>query len=332
MHCVIPSFGLLLHGMKRTVYLCMHVHCGPTHVAKTRDLEWEALLAIEEKLRLMEQSSPVKPLDESMVEFLRSQISNNATGGIEPASMGVQPLKTPVPQHGVRASATFTGYEGQLVTEAANFTQTNASAGPFLKDPEIVTTLFPDSPDLSSRLDGRKQDEDAGDDIPPPLPSSPPPDASAADDSSSDDGVDNVDVDDLVVCKLRTAVFANGREKLLSDEQSYAGLQAAKSLVHTSGEWSGNGNTTESLEENITWHGTPGHRTSYGTPYTLPGADQNGNIRHDGESQNTFSREVAVLEAHWSWLFFSACVSPFWQRGFLLQLWGCAHTCVSFVL
>ncbi|XP_077564026.1 uncharacterized protein LOC144179517 isoform X3 [Haemaphysalis longicornis] len=254
---------------------------SPTTETKTRDLEWEALLAIEEKLRLMEQSSPVKPLDESMVEFLRSQIANNATVAIEPASMGVQPLKTPAPEHGVRGSATCTGDEEQLVTEAANFTQTNASAGPFLKDPEIVTTLSPDSPDLSSRLDGRKQDEDAGDDIPPPLPSSPPPDASAADDSASDYGVDNVDVDDLVVCKLRTAVFANGREKLLSDKQNYAGLRATESLVRTSGEWSDNGNATESLEENMTWHGTPGHRTSYGAAYTLPGADQNGNIRHD---------------------------------------------------
>lgn len=255
---------------------------SPTTETKTRDLEWEALLAIEEKLRLMEQSSPVKPLDESMVEFLRSQIANGTTEGTESASVEAQPSKTSVPQHDVRGSATFIGDEEQLVTEAANFTQANASAGPLLKeDPGIFTTLSPDSPDLSSRLDGSNQDEEVADDIPPPLPSSPPPDASAADDSTSDDGVDEVDVDDLVVCKLRTALFANGHERLLSDDQSCTGLRAAKSLVQTSGKWPGNEHAAESWDENMTWHGTPGHETSYGTPYALPTADQNGNIRHD---------------------------------------------------
>ncbi|XP_064471074.1 uncharacterized protein LOC135385591 isoform X3 [Ornithodoros turicata] len=46
---------------------------SPTAETKTRDLETEAILAIEEKLRILE-GSPMKALDESMVEFVRSQI------------------------------------------------------------------------------------------------------------------------------------------------------------------------------------------------------------------------------------------------------------------
>ncbi|KAL3223206.1 hypothetical protein MRX96_027806 [Rhipicephalus microplus] len=142
-------------------------------VAKTRDLEWEALLAIEEKLRLMEnQSSLTKPLDESMVEFLRSQIASSPADAVEHVtSVVTTSLATEPLSNCSDMSKTMASGEEVPVVAATYCITTNASACPLAtKDPDTSTTLSSDSTDLFSGQDGISQEDDIADDIPPPSP------------------------------------------------------------------------------------------------------------------------------------------------------------------
>uniref|UniRef100_A0A224Z087 Intracellular signal transduction n=1 Tax=Rhipicephalus zambeziensis TaxID=60191 RepID=A0A224Z087_9ACAR len=264
---------------------------SPTTETKTRDLEWEALLAIEEKLRLMEnQSSPMKPLDESMVEFLRSQIASSPADAIEHVTSVMTTSLTAEPLSNCSdGSKTMASGEEVPVVATTYCTTTNASACPLAtKDPDTSTTLSSDSTDLFSGQDGISQEDDIADDIPPPLPSSPPPDMRDADDSTTDDGVDvddaGIDVDDLVVCKVRRAILTNGFDG--SVDGTSTEFLALKSVEEgTSGL-----SSEEEVGANVrgsqisTWSGTLGVDGSMvygGTPNGAPRADQNGNIHHD---------------------------------------------------
>nr|XP_037278537.1 uncharacterized protein LOC119171797 isoform X3 [Rhipicephalus microplus] len=264
---------------------------SPTTETKTRDLEWEALLAIEEKLRLMEnQSSLTKSLDESMVEFLRSQIASSPADAIEHVtSVVTTSLATEPLSNCSDMSKTMASGEEVPVIAATYCITTNASACPLAtKDPDTSTTLSSDSTDLFSGQDGISQEDDIADDIPPPLPSSPPPDMCDADDSATDDGVDvddaGIDVDDLVVCKVRRAVLTNGFEG--SVDGTSTEFLAPKSVEEgTSGL-----SSEEEVGANVrgsqisTWSGTLGVDGSMvfsSTPNGAPRADQNGNIHHD---------------------------------------------------
>ncbi|KAL1423152.1 hypothetical protein MTO96_021519 [Rhipicephalus appendiculatus] len=146
---------------------------SPTTETKTRDLEWEALLAIEEKLRLMEnQSSPMKPLDESMVEFLRSQIASSPADAIEHVTSVMTTSLTAEPLSNCSdGSKTMASGDEVPVVPTIYCTTTNASACPLAtKDPDTSTTLSSDSTDLFSGQDGISQEDDIADDIPPPSP------------------------------------------------------------------------------------------------------------------------------------------------------------------
>ncbi|XP_070393895.1 uncharacterized protein [Dermacentor albipictus] len=257
---------------------------SPTTETKTRDLEWEALLAIEEKLRLMEnQSSPMKPLDESMVEFLRSQIASSPADAIEHITSKVKTSLAAEPvSSSANVSKTTANSQEMSAIAAADCTTTNASACPLAtKDPDTSTTLSSDSTDLFSGQDGIYQEDDIADDIPPPLPSSPPPDMCDADDSATDDGVD---VDDLVVCKIRRAVLVNGFDGSGNDASTEV---FATKLVEegTSGLSSEEESEADICGSRIsTWSGTfgvDGLMAYGGTPNGGPRADQNGNIHHD---------------------------------------------------
>ncbi|XP_077525523.1 uncharacterized protein LOC144136778 isoform X2 [Amblyomma americanum] len=255
---------------------------SPTTETKTRDLEWEALLAIEEKLRLMEpQPSPVKPLDESMVEFLRSQIASNSTDGAGNGTPVVAATKAPEPlSKSPDAKDTMTNSQEELVMTTVDSTNTYASACPLeTKDPDTSTTLSSDSTDLFSRQDGGEP-EDVANDVPPPLPSSPPPDVRDADDSITDD---DVDVDDLVVCKVRKTALANGYEGAVNEgsteflatksaEEGTSDLSSEESLTDVQGSRTSTWSSTS---------GVDGLKANGGAPNSAPRADQNGNIRHD---------------------------------------------------
>uniref|UniRef100_A0A131Y855 Putative intracellular signal transduction n=1 Tax=Ixodes ricinus TaxID=34613 RepID=A0A131Y855_IXORI len=264
---------------------------SPTTETKTRHLERQAVLAIEEKLKLLEQSPP-KPLDESMVEFLRSQISNGCSGA------------APV-QQALRDGHFSDGSAADMMPSAHIPISPEASSQPlFAKDCDALTLLPSNMSGGSPKQDGcRRETPDA--DIPPPLPSSPPPNVSGRQRMASSSTDDN---SSLVVGGEFGLEGPSTTDGLLNGERQMVTVILTASPQTKTSERSVLGSSSESttsdcgdLYQNVAarkW-AEPEADGSYGTEprnsggFPFPRADQNGNIRHDDGSSLT---EAALKE------------------------------------
>ncbi|CAN7979490.1 unnamed protein product, partial [Ixodes pacificus] len=263
---------------------------SPTTETKTRHLERQAVLAIEEKLKLLEQSPP-KPLDESMVEFLRSQISNGCSGA--------------APVHQAQRDGHFSdGSAADMMPSAYSPISPEASSQPlFAKDCDALTLLPSNMSGGSPKQDGCRRDT-ADADIPPPLPSSPPPNVSGRQRMASSSTDDN---SSLVVGGEFASQGPSTTDGLLNGERQMVTVVLTPS-PQTKIERSVLGSSSESttsdcgdLYQNVAarkW-AEPEADSSYGKEprnsggFPFPRADQNGNIRHDDGSSLT---EAALKE------------------------------------
>ncbi|CAN7987112.1 unnamed protein product, partial [Ixodes hexagonus] len=254
---------------------------SPTTETKTRDLERQAVLAIEEKLKLLEQSPP-KPLDESMVEFLRSQISNGGLGAAPEHPNSTSTLNSPTPL--------------------------GASSHPLsAKDCDALTLLPSDVSGAAPEQDGCRQDI-ADADVPPPLPSSPPPNVSDRERLASTSTDDD---DSLVAAEEFASQGSSAVDGLINGERQTVTVvltsasppsKTNKTIVPGSLLGSSTSENGELLHIGALRKQTePEADSSYDAPdearrcdgFLFPRADQNGNIRHDDGGSLT---EAALKE------------------------------------
>lgn len=303
------------------LFSCMPPCCD--HLAKTRHLERQAVLAIEEKLKLLEQSPP-KPLDESMVEFLRSQISNGCSGA--------------APVHQAQRDGHFSDGSADMMPSAHSPISPEASSQPlFAKDCDDLTLLPSNMSGGSPKQDGCRRDA-ADADIPPPLPSSPPPNVSGRQRMASSSTDDN---SSLVVGgefasqgPSTTDGLLNGERQMVTvvltaspqtktSEKSVLG-SSSESTTSDCGDLYQNGAARKWAEPEVDGSYGKEPRNSGGFPF--PRADQNGNIRHDGESA-TFTGNAGLLLCGSSTTTLSGAQTNF-SLSSLLRIFRCA--CISF--